>query len=109
MNEGAERRVGRNESLFREANEAIARGLWPGEEDAPVRFRCECAAIDCNDAVELLPEEYRQVRSDPRRFVLVPGHELPEVETVVAREPSYVVVEKRAEAAAVAEALDPRS
>ena len=29
--------------------------------------------------------EYEAVRSDPRQFIVAPGHELPEIETIVAR------------------------
>lgn len=103
-----ERRAGRNEALFREANEAIARGLWPGDGEGTIRFRCECARLDCNEVVPLTPTEYEHVRADPRHFALVPGHEMPEVESLVDRGAGYIVVEKREGAAAVAEALDPR-
>jgi hypothetical protein len=109
VNQEVERRLGRNEALFREANEAIARGLWPGDGDGLVHFRCECARIDCSDPVALTPEEYERVRASGRRFVLRPGHELTEVESVVERRSGYLVVEKREEAATVAEELDPRA
>ena len=49
------------------------------------------------------------MRADPRRFVMIAGHELPDVETVVERAPDYVVVEKRDEAGETAAAADPRS
>lgn len=107
MTDGSDQRVARNEALFREANEAIERGLWPGEGHQ-VRFRCECAALDCAQTVELKLGEYERVRANPSRFVLVPGHQLPEFETVVEEGPDYVVVEKRGKAGEVAERLDPR-
>ncbi len=103
-----ERRAGRNEALFREANEAIARGLWPGDGDGTIRFRCECARLDCNDVVALTPTEYERVRADPRHFAVLSGHVMAEVESVVDRGAGYVVVEKREQAGSVAEALDPR-
>jgi hypothetical protein len=103
------RRVAANESVFREVNDAIERGLWPGEDDSPVAFRCECASLECNRLVEITPRAYERVRDDPRRFLVLRGHELPEVETVVESYEEYVVVQKRAEAAEVAEATDPRS
>jgi hypothetical protein len=107
VDEELERRIGRNEALFREVNEAIARGLWPGEEQSPVRFRCECARIDCNGTIELNAVTYSGVRAHPRRFMVLVGHQLAEVEDVVERREGYVVVEKRDEAGAVAGALDP--
>jgi hypothetical protein len=38
------------------------------------------------------------VRADNDRFVLVPGHEDPQIERVVERSEGYVVVDKRPEA-----------
>jgi hypothetical protein len=109
MEEGHQGRVAKNETVFREVNEAIERGQYPGEQDSPTAFRCECASLDCNGLVSLTPREYERVRSEPRRFVVLPGHELAEVETVVSKGDGYVVVEKRDEAGRLAEASDPRS
>jgi hypothetical protein len=106
---GIEARVGQNEALFRELNERIAAGQWPATGDDPVAFRCECAMLGCNILVELRLGEYEAVRADARQFVVAPGHELPDVEIVVRREPGYVVVAKLGEAADVAKAEDPRS
>jgi|SRR5579875_3445621 len=102
-------RMARNESLFREANEAIARGLWPGEEGRRVPFRCECARLDCRVAVELTVRDYEAVRAHPRRFIVAPGHVFPEIEAVVEPAAEHLVVEKQGEAGAVAEATDPRA
>lgn len=104
-----DRRIGRNEGLFRQVNEAIARGLWPGEGDRLVAFRCECALLECNQAVRLTLPEYERVRAHPRRFALLRGHEHAGAETIVEEYPGYVVVEKRQEAGVVAERTDPRS
>ncbi|MHB8657398.1 MAG: hypothetical protein ACYC91_05500 [Solirubrobacteraceae bacterium] len=103
------KRAGRNEALLRQVNESIQRGQWPGERDQPVRFRCECAQSDCNQTIELTIQEYEQIREYSRHFAVRQGHEVPEHETVVASHPGYVVVEKREEAAVVADRLDPRS
>lgn len=104
----AQERVARNESLYRDANEGIEKGIWPDERDVRVPFRCECPRVDCNQTVELTAEEYEHVRADPRRFAVVDGHEVAEAEVVVERHPGYVVVEKQGPVAAVAEQLDPR-
>jgi hypothetical protein len=101
-------RIAQNEGLFREVNEAIERGLWPGEEDtAP--FRCECAALECNAVVTLDVHEYERIRQHPRRFFVLEGHEVPDAEEVVQRGTGWVVVEKRGQAGVVAESIDPRS
>jgi hypothetical protein len=101
-------RIARNEGLFREVNEAIERGLWPGEEDtAP--FRCECAALECNAVVTLDVHDYERIRQHPRRFFVLEGHEVPDAEEVVQRGTGWVVVEKRGQAGVVTESIDPRS
>ena len=109
MTDETERRLAANEAVFREVNEAIERGHWPGEEDAQGAFRCECARHECSELISLTPREYEHIRSNARRFVVRPGHEDVELETVVERTADYVVVEKRGDAAVEAEATDPRS
>jgi hypothetical protein len=108
MGEGQEDRIARNEVSFRNVNEGIERGQWPGDEDAPVAFRCECAKLGCNELISLTTSEYEHVRSSGRRFVMLPGHQIPEVEIVVETFDSYIVVEKREESGRLAEATDPR-
>jgi hypothetical protein len=103
-----QRRVAANEATIRDVNEGIERGQWPGEEDRPIGFRCECARLGCNHLIELTVREYEEIRSHPRRFVLIPGHEVPEIETIVEARPGYIIVEKQDQAGAVAEAHDPR-
>jgi hypothetical protein len=103
-----QRRAAANEATIRDVNEGIERGQWPGEEDTPVGFRCECARLGCNQLVELTTREYEEIRANPRRFVVVPGHEFHDVETVVESRPGYVIVEKLDQAAEVAERHDPR-
>jgi hypothetical protein len=102
MDESLQRRVAANETMFRGVNEAIERGVWHGDESSVAAFRCECARLDCNQLVPLTPREYEAIRAHPRRFLLLPGHDHPEVEAVV-------VVEKRDEAGRLADASDPRS
>jgi hypothetical protein len=109
MNDDLQRRLAANETVFRDVNEGIERGQWPGEAGDPVRFRCECARLGCNLLLELTLEEYEQVRRHPRRFLMIDGHEVPELEQVVERRPGYVVVQKLDEAGEKAEQEDPRS
>lgn len=109
MDNRVQQRLSANEVIFRDVNEGIERGQWPGERDSPVGFRCECGRLGCNDLLELTLAEYEQIRSDPRRFVMIDGHELPSVETVVQTLRGYVIVQKRDEAGDRAAASDPRS
>jgi hypothetical protein len=102
-----ERALAGNETVQREVNEAIERGRWPGEEEqAP--YRCECAQPGCTSMLELTRAQYEGMREHPRRFVVLPGHEDPSLEKVVAREPGFVLVEKGGEAGRVSEVSDPR-
>ena len=104
-----QQRAGANEATIRDVNEGIERGQWPGEEDTPVGFRCECAQLGCNQLIELSVREYEDIRAHPRRFVVVPGHEAPDVEKVIEAGPRYVIVEKLDQAGEVAEQHDPRA
>ncbi len=108
MDDGLPLRLAANEAIFRQVNEGIERGQWPGEPEAPVGFRCECARLGCNMLMTLTLPEYEQVRAHPRRFVMIRGHELPEVDRVVAGGPEHVVVEKLGAAGEQAEVGDPR-
>ena len=102
----SEERVARNEALFREFNERVE-GL---AGDSPrIDFVCECGDLACLERLALTRTTYEQVRSDPRRFVVAPGHENARIERVVARGEGYFVVEKLEEAADVAIEHDPRS
>ena len=103
-----QRRAAANEATIRDVNEGIERGQWPGEEDSPVGFRCECAQLGCTDVIELSVREYERVRANPRRFIVLPGHERLEAEIVVETRATYLVVEKLDQAGAAAEATDPR-
>jgi hypothetical protein len=108
MDDGTARRLARNEAFFRKVNEGIERGQWPGEETAPIAFRCECARMGCNKLMVLTLAEYERVRANAKRFIVLPGHELPELETVVENQTGYVVVQKLEAAAKRAQATDPR-
>jgi hypothetical protein len=102
-------RIGRNEAIFRDVNEAIEKGHWPGEEQAAVAFRCECGRLGCSRLVEMTVGEYERVRAHPRRFFVASDHEIPAAETVIETHQAYAVVEKRGEAGRLAAATDPRS
>ena len=85
-------RIGKNEALFREVNERI-REITTYDSD--VEFLCECGDPGCAQPIVMSLEEYEAVRSDPKRFVVVPGHEIRDVEDVVETNERFAVVEKR--------------
>jgi hypothetical protein len=106
-----ERRIGLNEAVFREVNERIeqvADAFDLGGQ--PLDLVCECADASCVQRISLPRQEYESLRSEPRFFVVYPGHVDESVERIVDEKRSYVVVEKReGEPAQVAELADPRS
>jgi hypothetical protein len=98
-----ERRMTANEVLARRINEAVEYER-PRNGDSGERFVCECVRQGCTEALDLDLDEYFHVRSHPRRFIVLEGHEDPAIESIVEIHPGYVVVEKRGEAGRLAEA-----
>jgi hypothetical protein len=106
-----EKRVGQNESLLREVNERL-RDLGEGfsivSEEA--EFICECGSSSCMERVHMPLATYEEIRSDPKRFFVIKGHELPEYEKIVDETSGFLVVEKLpGGAAGIAIREDPRS
>jgi hypothetical protein len=89
------KRVAKNEVLFREVNERL-RELGEGFAlvSDKAEFVCECGDGSCVEQVQMPLEAYEEVRSDPKRFFVVQGHELPEFEKVIEDKGDYLVVEK---------------
>ena len=104
-------RIADNESLFREVNETIEQSLEESRTgaDEMSAFVCECGAKDCTETINLTPREYELLRSNPAQFMVLQGHELPDVERVLADKGRYLVVEKTGAGRVVAEEYDPRS
>ncbi len=95
MDEVTKSRLAHNEALFRSINEQVL-ALEERFGSREGGFICECADTGCLETVFLPLAEYERIHRDPRRFFVVPGHERAEIETVVERHPSYLVVEKKA-------------
>jgi hypothetical protein len=104
-----EERLAKNEALFRSVNERIEEAAVSSGTDSHVfEFFCECSNADCNLLLPMTISEYEQVRADPTHFIVAPGHELPEIETIAARKGAYDVVTKQGEAAQYVTERDPR-
>jgi hypothetical protein len=107
-----ERRA-RNEAFFREVNERIEdlSGHSPGEsgQDGSFEIVCECGKVDCAELIAVTRAEYEAVRSDPRHFLVLPGHEHTDTARLVERNSHFFVVEKLEHAAEIAVEHDPRS
>ena len=95
-----------NEATFRKVNEGMELGQDPS---GLLTFVCECGRLGCNKLIQLTRVEYENLRTNPRRFAIVDGHEILEAEAIVERHDRYSVVEKTGEPEAeIVEHTDPR-
>lgn len=85
-----------NEAVFRSINEQIDAVRGDDEPGGTTAYVCECVDPDCAEKIELTAAEYAGVRAGAGRFVVVEGHERPEIEDVVGGGEGYAVVQKRA-------------
>jgi len=97
-------RLEENQQVFRSANERLSGVIEAGVVSAdPVPFLCECADEECMGRVDLTLDEYRELRSHERQFVMLHGH----ARTEGAQR--FDVVRKLAEEGELARKADPRS
>jgi len=100
------RRIGLKEPLFREVNEAVS-DISDELGTSEFEIVCECGSLECSEKVPVTSAAYNGLRSDSHQFAVVPGHEIPDVETVIADEGLYYVVRKDSpEAREIAERTD---
>ena len=104
-----QRRIAENESVFREINERLGDGHRRFELEGPMEFPCECGDAGCSQRIRITLDEYEELRRDPTRFAVVAGHEIVDVERVVAANERFAVVEKIELGADVASERDPRA
>jgi len=99
-------RAAQNQSVFRNVNERIedlaASAAFP-------TFVCECLDTSCGQSLALTVEEYEHVRSHANRFVVVPGHDVADVEEILEASEPFLVVAKLGSGAEVAARHYPRS
>ena len=109
MDDRQQAHLAANEDLFRQINERIEDvASEHGPDEHRYEFLCECSNLSCDLRMRLTLAAYEQIRTDPTQFVVADGHDLPEIEIVVARTDDYQVVRKQGDAAELAEAKDPR-
>jgi hypothetical protein len=94
--------------MFRTANERAADWSERHDEGRDELYFCECADPECREKIAISRADYEKIRSDSRQFVLATGHEISDVETVVAEGPGWSIVKKEPEVTEIVEALDPR-
>ncbi len=104
-----DRRLAQNEISFRDANEVTAHAAVSIPPPDRIELVCECSDRDCTRGLEMPFAEYEWLRQNPRRFVVLPGHEAPAVESVAESYDGYVIVEKHPATHLQVESADPRS
>jgi hypothetical protein len=110
MTDERTRRVGQNEALYRLVNERIEK-LSPGITDVTGQFGvvCECGSLDCRTQIMVTPQVYEQTRANSHQFIVIPGHQIDDLEAVIADHDTYLVIEKTPQdARQIAEQMDPR-
>jgi hypothetical protein len=105
-----EERIGLNEAVFRAVNERIEDVAETFDlKTQPLDLICECGDAACVERISMTPAEYEEIRSEANQFAVHPGHEYPEVESIVARLKGYDIVRKnKGVPAQIAEQTDPR-
>ena len=108
MSKSLESKAAENEAIFRDSNQKIAKGFselkgmaqeeghldWVLDMDQPVDFYCECSDENCRKRITQKPSDYLNIRKNSSQFILLPGHNIPEIERVVESADNYIVVEK---------------
>jgi hypothetical protein len=102
-------RLALNEALFRAANERMADWEERHRIEATELYFCECADPECRQKVPLRESDYERIRSNSDQFVVVPGHDVADVESVIESHEEWAVVEKEPEVREIVEATDPRT
>jgi hypothetical protein len=86
-------RLARNEAHARDLNERFGLG----------RFVCECGNVQCYEIIRVPLDIYKSIRTDDRRFLIKPGHAVPQMEDLVVERSGWAVVRKHDEVAHVVE------
>jgi hypothetical protein len=117
----AHRRLAENEVIFRQHNRSIKEGLESiramaqeegqqlliTESDTPLHFYCECSNEKCTKRIIIPPSEYNALHKVNNQFIVVPGHEVADIERVVESHGPYNVIQKYFEPPQQADRLNP--
>jgi hypothetical protein len=81
-----------NREVFRRANQELDASASQMGLTGPRPYLCECSDTRCTRTMLIEGGIYADVRANPNRFVVLPGHE--EELVVVENGVDYVVVER---------------
>lgn len=92
-----EKRLIENEVIFSAVNKSVQEFIENEKNfsnEDKIMFYCECSRPDCLERIKLTSLEYKELHKDKKHFVILIGHEFPEVEKIVKKNDNYQVVEK---------------
>lgn len=104
----SQKKLAENEVVFRKANEKVQKaledalkeaeeyGIDAPDTDIPLHLFCECADDKCLERVVLTIAKYNELHPNPATFVILPGHEVAQIEKIIKKTKDYYVVEKYA-------------
>jgi hypothetical protein len=81
-------RVVRTEEFFKRVNDTMRNELADGNG----KFLCECGNIACTETLALTAKDLRLLHSIEGHFAVLPGHQIPEIETLVKENGHYAIV-----------------
>ena len=86
--------------LYRQVNDrihSVGSEVFGIPADEPLSLVCECLDLGCVERITISAEELRRARRSPAHFLVLPGHEADEFETVAERNQTFLVVTKDAD------------
>jgi len=91
-----EERILENERAFEAINRRLKTDLQRVDEDErqPVAFVCECGHTECHESVMLTIGEWERTHAEASEFVVLPGHEIPDVEDTLAANERFLHIRK---------------
>ena len=95
MEQHTKRQISAIEAALRNSNYRVAEA-HDGKDVLNDLF-CECGYVGCRQRLSLSIEDYDRVRSHPRHFFVMKGHNIPGAEEVVEENEAWMVVEKPVE------------
>lgn len=97
MDEEQERRIALEEARFRALNERQvgATGEFrDGGSGHDLDVLCECAVAHCDQMLTVSVDRYAHARTNPRWFIVLPGHVVEAAEDVVEQDEGSWIIEK---------------
>ena len=83
--------------LYRQVNDriySVGSDVFGIPSDEPLSLVCECLDLGCVERISIPAEDLMRARLSPAHFVVLPGHQADEFETVTERNQTFLVVSK---------------